>query len=1193
MIRRLKALGFLLALLGQVVIAPASFALTGFEVVSGDVTLHQSGNVYNITSNSAQAVVQWQSFNVNAGQTVNFLLPTNTSSLLNRVLGGNVSNIFGNINSNGTVLLSNTAGINIGASANINTGGFIASTLNLSNTNYLNDNWVFTRPDGVSPAGIINEGNISTNTGGFVVLAGGAVMNTGNIFAPEGTVHLAVGDEIRVALGDNTVVDVTVNQALMEQVNTYQSAIQNLGVIDARRILLQADLLESFYAETINNTGILRATTASSLGKSIRVYAFSEDQQALLKNGGIIDVSGTELAFDGGTLELVGDKVLQSGVITADAYDGGTGGSVLISSTEKTLLASGSVTSASGGIGTGNAGKMIIWSDKTTMFENGATIDVSGGDISGDGGFVEVSGYETVYFQGQAYGGSVDGKAGSILIDPLNIVIDNAGVDAVTGGDSGGTPDEAFAEDAGLTMTFDPQAGGSFNGFGDIHLQATNDITVNSAFDTSLATGNPNVSLTLEANNNITINAPLTTNNATITLLADADSSGVGTFTNNNTITSNSGDITIQGAQIDVNAFITTADVNAGIVTLTTTAGSNGNITYNNSILGNEIYLTADGSGTISWGFGTLGAGGAGQTGIISMTSGSGDIGTVASPLEVDVWGELLLNTTGSAYVHEGSSASLDTSNVGGDLNVSADNGLIVINPITSGGNITLLGDADNSGAGFLRNNSTISSTGGNIILQGNNNISNSPAVQPGNLNSNGGDITITGTNTGAFAGSINQVSGIVMQPGNVISGGGDITMTGSSAEQEGIRIVAGAQVLSGGGNITLNGTSNAGPLILNGHKRAINFESAGTLVDSGGGAMSLTASGVSGTIIHYSNSQIRTQGGHFTAIAPNSVQFSSDLKTGGGNIDITLTDPTATLFFNYNTGTTYERTDIGTGGGNMTLHTDRITIAGVGNPGPTIDLGSTGTLTFAPTTPTNDIGLGGGAGTLNLLASELDLIQNGTLTLGDSSHTGDINLGTVDLSGQTLSLALQTQGNVVDANGAANNITVASGNGITINAGGNVGSIADPIELNTPLLNLYPSTLTPVFDGVASQINYIGAGNSDNFELGYYEGLINAGLNPNGELLGHAILNSELLNFYNSSAGQGTTDFILKPYITPGLVDRSGPIFSPPPTASKPPSPTLQNLVNHPTVPVNSQGIRKAKRLIQKNGKLQLSAGS
>ncbi len=1018
MIRRLKALGFLLALLWQVVIAPASFALTGFEVISGDVSLQQSGDVFNITSNSTQAIVQWQSFNVNAGQTVNFLLPTTTSSILNRVLGGGASNIFGNINSNGTVLLSNTAGINIGATANINTGGFIASTLNLSNANYLNDNWVFTRPDGVSSAGIINEGNITTATGGFVVLAGGSVMNTGNIFAPEGTVHLAVGDEIRVALGDNTVVDVTVNQALMEKVNTYQSAISNLGAIDARHIILQADLLESFYAETINNTGILRATTASNLGKSIRVYAFSDDQQALIKNGGVIDVSGTELAFDGGTLELVGDKILQEGQALADAYDGGTGGSVLISSTEQTTLAHGSLTSASGGTGTGDAGEIIIWSDKTTVFENGATIDVNGGDISGDGGFVEVSGYETVYFQGQAYGGSVDGQAGSILIDPLNIVIDNVGVDVVTGGDAGGTPDEAFAEDAGLTMTFDPQAGGSFNGFGDIHLQATNDITVNSAFDTSLATGNPSASLTLEANNNITINAPLTTNN----------------------------------------------------------------------------------------------------------------------------------------------------------------------------GNITLLADADNSGAGYFLSTSAISSNGGDLTIQGRNNVSSASALRATNLDSGGGNITLTGHHTGAYVGSIENTSGIVLLGGYVVdSGGGNIMMTGSSSEQVGIGVRS-AQVLSGGGTITMNGTG--GSVAGGGFQRGIDIgSSAAALVDSGGGDISLTGSGADGGITHIEQARIRTQGGNFTANSSDSILLSSDLKTAGG--DIIANANGSSLFIDYNTGSSLSRADIGTGGGNITINSDTVTMTGIGNPGPTVDLGNTGTMTFYPTTATNDIGLGGGAGALNLTASELDLIQNGTLALGDSSHTGDISLGTVDLSGQNLSLSLHTQGNVVDANGAANNITVSNGYGITINAGGNVGSIADPIELNTPLLNLYPSTLIPVFDGVASQINYLGAENSGDFDLGYYEGLLNSGLNPNGELRGYAILNSELLSFYNSSESQGTTDFLIKPYVTPGLKP-SSPIFLTSITSNRRPNPPLplNNLVNQPTAPVNQDGIRKAKRLIKKNGKLQLSSG-
>ncbi|MBU0753422.1 MAG: filamentous hemagglutinin N-terminal domain-containing protein, partial [Gammaproteobacteria bacterium] len=107
---------------------PAWSLPTGVAVVNGTAVLDQVGQVLNVT-NSNGAILNWQQFNIAAGETTRFIQASASSSVLNRVVGGDLSAIYGTLSSNGRVWLVNPAGILIGASGVINTAGFIASTL--------------------------------------------------------------------------------------------------------------------------------------------------------------------------------------------------------------------------------------------------------------------------------------------------------------------------------------------------------------------------------------------------------------------------------------------------------------------------------------------------------------------------------------------------------------------------------------------------------------------------------------------------------------------------------------------------------------------------------------------------------------------------------------------------------------------------------------------------------------------------------------------------------------------------------------------------------------------------------------------------------------------------------------------------------------------------------------------------------
>ncbi|MDF3086802.1 two-partner secretion domain-containing protein, partial [Burkholderia sola] len=94
-------------------------------------------------------------FSVDRGERVAFLQPNSNSVALNRVISNNVSNIDGPIDANGKVFLVNPNGVMFGPGAQINVGGLVASTRNISDADFLAGNYRFS---GTSAAAIINQG---------------------------------------------------------------------------------------------------------------------------------------------------------------------------------------------------------------------------------------------------------------------------------------------------------------------------------------------------------------------------------------------------------------------------------------------------------------------------------------------------------------------------------------------------------------------------------------------------------------------------------------------------------------------------------------------------------------------------------------------------------------------------------------------------------------------------------------------------------------------------------------------------------------------------------------------------------------------------------------------------------------------------------------------------------------------------
>ena len=145
-----------------IAVSPAFAGPEGPQVVGGSANVHGQGSA-NVTVNqfSQNAIINWHTFNIGAGERTQFVQPNASSVILNRVTGGlGPSQILGSIDANGKVMLINRDGFIFGAGAVINTGSFLATTSDIKNSDFMAGRYNFHIP-GRPDASIVNMGTIT------------------------------------------------------------------------------------------------------------------------------------------------------------------------------------------------------------------------------------------------------------------------------------------------------------------------------------------------------------------------------------------------------------------------------------------------------------------------------------------------------------------------------------------------------------------------------------------------------------------------------------------------------------------------------------------------------------------------------------------------------------------------------------------------------------------------------------------------------------------------------------------------------------------------------------------------------------------------------------------------------------------------------------------------------------------------
>ena len=401
------------------------------NVVNGEASIDVDGADMEVFQSTDRAIIEWDTFNIGSDASVNFSQPSVLSVALNRVLSSDPSKIFGSLTSNGQIFLINTNGVYFSPEARVDVGALVTSTSNISNENFLNENYEFIANGSGS---VINEGSI---TGNFVALVGSQVKNTGNI--------VATVDDVILASGDKVVLDFSSGQNIGVEIdaNEYESIVENEGVISAEGfVILKASATQSLIDQTINTPE--SATNIISENGVVRLVSNAGEINAKNviidagKNGGSfingkIDVSNNASS---GKIEITGKEVTIGSNSNLDATSGGDGGTILIGGNWQgsgdtrqatfTTIHKGAVVDASSKDG-GDGGTIVAWSDvsdKESVTKVFGSLYAKGGPNGGDGGNIETSGATLKIDDIDVNTDAANGKTGLWLLDPYNFTID-------------------------------------------------------------------------------------------------------------------------------------------------------------------------------------------------------------------------------------------------------------------------------------------------------------------------------------------------------------------------------------------------------------------------------------------------------------------------------------------------------------------------------------------------------------------------------------------------------------------------------------------------------------------------------------------------------------------------------------------------------------------------------------------------
>ncbi|HCO2054695.1 TPA: filamentous hemagglutinin N-terminal domain-containing protein, partial [Escherichia coli] len=975
---------------------------TGGQIVAGSGSIQTpSGNQMNIIQNSQNMVANWNSFDIGKGNTVQFYQPNSSAVALNRVVGGGESKIMGNLKANGQVFLVNPNGVLFGKDASVSTSGFVASTRDIKNDDFMNRRYTFS---GGQKAGaeIVNQGALTTNAGGYIVLAADKVSNSGTIRTPEGKTVLAAGERVTLQLDNGGLTSVQVSGDVVN------ALVENRGLISARngQVYLTALGQDMLMNTVLNVSGVVEASGMHR-----------QDGNIVLDGGdsGVVHLSGTLQADNasgqGGKVVVQGQNILldKGSSITATGSQGGgevyigggwQGKDSSIRNADKVVMQDGARIDVSA-TQQGNGGTAVLWSESFTNFRG--QISAKGGENGGNGGQVETSSHGNLQAFGSVSASAKKGKAGNWLLDPLDItIVENAGGNAANETEENGekifSPGSTTQSQVSNTSINNELNNGTSVTILTNSTTSGSDqkgnITVNADINKTSGT---DATLTLKADGNINVNKNITSTAGKLNVnLAAANTSSTGTITlgNNVSITTNGGNITAGTANASNSVTIN--------VTGTTLNTSNGSQAGNINLNGSRVEVKN-----------------------ANITAGNFTLNGTGNGAHVE---NVTLNTTHDIIL-TGNSTNGTGLFLGGNKTLSASNGSINLTGSSTSGVGLYLGERNSTNA--------FTATNGSINLNGVS-VAKSAIEIRGNNTLTADNINLTGNSTKSF--------GIDAQDGaNTLNAtNGSINLTGNSTNGTGLQLNGTNTLNATNGSISLTGNSTNGTgLQLNGN----------TTLNATNGSISLTGNSTNGTGLFLGgNKTLRASNGNIN-LTGNS-QKGVGLYLGERNNTNTLTATNGSINLN---GVSETKSAIEIRGYN-TLTADNINLTGNSTNGTGIDLDGNNSWTAANITIT-------GCSSHTGLDTKGAWMGKGVYLHGDLTFTGNVAINGTANAGAGVGFSAQVNmtfnnGTAV-INGTSTGIDISNGISNKVIYGAGVADVVLTGENTQKNITLLNSNLT------------------------------------------------------------------------------------------------------------------------------------
>src|SRR5210317_500875 len=940
------------------------------NVTHGTAEISQGANQLTIDQQTDKLITNWSSFNIGSDAKVQFNQPSSNSSALNHVNSADPSYIYGSLEANGKVILINPNGVIFSKGSRVDVGAIVASSLKLSDENFLKNNFVFEK-DGI--AGMVeNRGTIKAFEGGTVALISSIVKNNGTIETPNGSTALLAGEKITLTLNYNQLISYTIDSGVLNSLVENNNAI----VANNGQVILSAKGLDAVRKSVVNTDGIIEAKGINTEGGKI----FLEGDEITVKSNSTLNASGD----NGGGQILVGGSWQNS---DPTIYQATT-----------TTIEEGATLNASSN-NTGNGGEIVVWSDITndqSVTKVQGKLTAEGGKNSGNGGQIETSGYKLDVEGIEVSTLANDGSAGEWLLDPASITISTSGGTTLPNSTNSGnitsvSPNTILTGLASSNVTIYTGISGSTEYDIDIN-DSINYTGLNERTLTFKASGSIDTPNNDSSGNDIDI----TSSNAALNLIywSDADGDGEGR------VSIGDGDLTTNGGDLWI-------------------GGGDGSTTWNGHTVGDD-YASTPGSqryGVFFRAGGTINTG----AGDIEIRGKNDNDRQYGAGITISETSDLIGNDVDDTSITSTGNISLyatDTINGTDDAALFVKSGSSINGNGGSSKTITI--DLDDGRPadfyGIITGTSNLTKTGAtNLLLYGANTYTGTTTISEGKLRvygtlSDSTDVINSGTYELDTTDTINSLSGT----GAVEIASGVTLTTGDDGDD----IISG--IISGDGSLTKAGT---GTLTLSGNNTytGATTVSAGTLKVTADDALGTTAGSTTvanGATLDFANvtystaEAVTVNGGTISTSTGTSIV--AGVITLGAHSIFDIDGTQLTLSGNVTDGdNAYNITKSGDGilalsnatnsyDGTTTISTGTLTVIGRLDSGTySANIINNSALIYNSISTQEFVGAVSGTGTLTKNGSS-------TLTLsGTNTYSGDttINAGTIKLTGSVNAL--------------------------------------------------------------------------------------------------------------------------------------------------------------------------------------------